>query len=117
MKKMIPGFLAAFMILTAFDRVDYFPTSLKITVVNELGNTVEGAEVQLFLTPEDHKNETNPATEKLLTNEKGQVKFKDLEPVTYYVLAEKDDKNNWGAGEKIETLQKGKLNKVTIVIE
>lgn len=116
MKKfIIPFSLIIFIATSAF--VQIFNTSLKITVRNELGNTEEGVEVVLFSNEEDYKKEENPVTEKLVTDKKGQVKFKDLEPKAYYILAKKGEKNNWGAGEITDVLQEGKLNKVTIIIE
>ena len=94
-----------------------FNTSIRITILNELGNPVEGAAVQLFKSEEDYRAETNPATEVYYTDEKGQVKIKDLEARVYYVNAEKDDKNNIGAGVMTDKLEEKKLNKVTIIIE
>lgn len=101
----------------AFKSEQLFKTNLKITVRNELGNIEEGVSVQLFPTEEDYRNETNPVTEVQMTNDKGEVKFKDLEPKAYFVNAEKGDKNNYGAGVKTDELEEGKLNKITIVIE
>jgi hypothetical protein len=69
-------------------------TSLNITVRDGLGNTVEGA-----------------------TDEKGIVKFKDLKDIAYFVLAEKDDLNNFGGGEKTGKLEAKRINKVTVVIQ
>lgn len=106
---------ASFLVTTGFHQI--FKTNLKMTVRNELGNTVEGAEVQLFDNEDDYRKEVNPVTEIQITDKRGQVKFKDLKPKAYYVLAKKDDKNNWGAGEITDVLEEGKLNKVTIVIE
>lgn len=95
----------------------FFSTSLKLTVLNELGNQEENVMVQLFPTEEDYRNETNPVTEVQYTDKKGRVKFKDLEPRVYFVNAEKGDKNNIGAGVQTDTLAENKLNKITIVIE
>ncbi|MBL6448358.1 carboxypeptidase regulatory-like domain-containing protein [Fulvivirga sp. 29W222] len=101
----------------AFTNAELLSTSLKITVRNELGNLEEGVSVQLFPTEEDYRNETNPVTEKQLTDSKGQVKFKDLASKVYFVNAVKGDKNNIGAGVQTDTLIEGKMNKVTIIIE
>lgn len=92
-------------------------TNLKITVRNDLGNLEEGVSVQLFSSEEDYREEKDPVTEILLTDDKGVVKFKDLEPKVYFVNAEKDDKNNIGAGVATQKLDEGKTNKVTIIIE
>ncbi|WP_245558406.1 carboxypeptidase regulatory-like domain-containing protein [Fulvivirga imtechensis] len=103
--------------LFAFSSVQLMKTSLTITVRNELGNIEEGVGVQLFPTEEDYRNETNPATEIEYSDKKGKVRFKDLEAKVYFVNAVKGDKNNIGAGVQTDTLQEGKVNKVTIIIE
>ncbi len=113
-------FILAFS-LTAFTSVnksnkELLPTSLRITVLNELGNPVEGASVTLFKTEADYDNEENPVQETLKTDEKGRVTFKQLEPIEYYVNAQKDDLNNYGGGTKTGKLHKGKFNKANIVI-
>lgn len=92
-------------------------TSLRITIRNELGNTVEGAEVQLFTDEDDYREGTNPATEVLKTDAKGVVTFKNLEPIEYFVNAAKDDANNYGAGIQTGKLEPKRINKVTIIIE
>ena len=94
-----------------------FDTSIRITILDELGNPVEGAAVQLYRSEDDYRNETNAATEVHYTDAKGQVKIKDLEARVYYVNAEKGDKNNIGAGVMTDKLEEKKLNKVTIIIE
>lgn len=92
-------------------------TQLRITILNELGNTVEGANVTLYNNDEDYRQEKNPVMETQLTDSKGRVKFTGLEPKVYYVHAEKDDKDNAGAGVQTDTLQEGRINKVNIIIE
>ncbi len=94
-----------------------FNTSIKITILNELGNPVEGAAVQLYTSEEDYRQEINPATDVYYTDKRGQIKIKDLEARIYYVNAEKGDKNNIGAGVMTDKLEEKKLNKVTIIIE
>lgn len=94
-----------------------FKTSLQITVRNELGNLQEDVEVQLYKTQEDYDSNTNPLGEAQMTDKRGRVTFKDLEPTVYFVNAEKGDINNFGAGEKTDTLEANKINKVTIIIE
>lgn len=94
-----------------------FNTSLQITVRNELGNAVEGAEVILYKTEQDYENNTNPVIEPQHTNEKGVVSIKKLEATEYYVNVSKDDANNFGAGVQTGKLEPKKINKVTIIIE
>lgn len=94
-----------------------FNTTLQITVRNELGNTEEGAEVVLYKTEEDYEKNTNPVMEPQLTNAKGIVTIKNLEPIEYYVNVSKEDANNFGAGVQTGKLEAKKMNKVTIIIE
>jgi uncharacterized protein (DUF2141 family) len=91
-------------------------TSLTITIRNELGNTEEGVTVQLYESEENYKAEKNVVAEGV-TDKKGVVKFKDLKPIAYYVLARKGDRDNFGGGEQTGALESGKFNKVTIVIQ
>ena len=93
-----------------------FNTSLTITVRDELGNIVEGASVKLYTKEDDFIKEKNQIQEGA-TDAKGIVKFKKLEPLSYYILCRKGDKDNTGGGEKIGELKKGEFNKVTIVIQ
>lgn len=91
-------------------------TQMQITVRNELGNTVEGASVKLFEREQDYTGEKNVAAEGT-TDAKGVVKFKELKAISYYILVEKDDKNNFGGGEQTGKLEEKRINKVTVVIQ
>jgi hypothetical protein len=93
-----------------------FKTSLTVTVRDELGNTVEGASVRLFLKEEDYTKEVNQVAE-TTTNKKGVAKFNKLKPESYFILSRKGDKDNTGGGDKIGKLEEGKFNKVTIIIQ
>lgn len=95
----------------------FVKTQLKVTVIDELGNFVEGAEIRLFANEEDFKKEVNPVGEKLITNEKGVAKFESLMPKVYYILVEKGDMNNWGGGVQTDLLKEKKVNKINIIIE
>ncbi len=103
--------------LMAFSSIQLLNTSMKITVRNELGNIEEGVAIQLFNSEEDYRNETNPVTEVVYTDKKGNAKFKELEAKIYFVNAIKGDKSNVGAGVQTDKLVEGKMNKVTIIIE
>lgn len=92
-------------------------TSLRITVLNELGNPEEGVTVVLYKTESDYEDETNPVGDSVLTDKKGRATFKDLEAIVYFVSAEKGKINNHGAGIQTSPLESGKLNKVNIVVE
>jgi hypothetical protein len=91
-------------------------TSLTITVRDDLGNTVSGAEIQLFETEEDYLKEKNVAFSGVSDN-KGVVKLKKLKAISYYVIARKGDKDNAGGGERIGALEDGKFNKATVIIQ
>lgn len=91
-------------------------TTLNLTVRDELGNTVQGANVKLFETEEDYTAEKNVAAEGV-TDAKGILKLKDLKAIPYFVMVKKDDKDNVGGGEQTGKLEAKKINKVTIVIQ
>jgi hypothetical protein len=93
-----------------------FKTTLQITIRNELGNTEAGAKVTLYKTEEDYNANQNPAFEAKTTDAKGKVSFEGVEPIIYYVQAEKGERDNSGAGEKTPKLDDKKINKVTIII-
>ena len=97
--------------------IQLLKTSLQVTVRNNIGNVVEGAEVQLFTSKEDYQQETNPVGEVTYTDDKGRVKFIGIEPREYYLNVEKGDLNNYGAGIKTDSLVAKRMNKVTIIIE
>ena len=105
--------LALFIAASSFQLIK---TSLNVTVRDEVGNTVEGATVQLFEKKEDYEKETNVAATGV-TDKKGYVKIKDLKSMSYYVIVRKDDKDNSGGGEQTGKLEAKKMNKVTIVIQ
>jgi hypothetical protein len=91
-------------------------TSLGITVRDEVGNIVVGATVQLFEKEEDYTAEKNIAIEGV-TDDKGYIRFKELKPISYFVIVRKDDKDNSGGGERTGRLDEKKINKVTVVIQ
>jgi len=107
----------AILITTAsFAYEQFLPTKLRIFVRNDLGNLEEGAAVTLYPTEEDYNQSQNQVAETLLTDSKGRVTFKDVEPKVYYVHVEKGDLNNYGGGIKTDKLEEGKVNKTTIII-
>tara|TARA_R110000796_G_scaffold185330_2_gene301941 strand:+ start:40018 stop:40386 length:369 start_codon:yes stop_codon:yes gene_type:complete len=93
-----------------------FNTKLKLTILDELGNVVEGAKVTIYKTQADYNAEKNAVQDAQLTNNKGQVTFKKLDAISYYVLVRKGDMDNSGGGEMVSKLEKKKLNKANIVI-
>ena len=117
MKKHI-FFLFFFLILvgSGFTTKEVIPTSLKITVRNDLGNLESKVIVTLYGSESDFQKEENPI-QTGQTNEKGIVSFKGLESRVYFVTAVKGDMNNFGAGVQTSRLEAKKVNKVTIIIE
>ncbi|MBL7871544.1 MAG: hypothetical protein JNM78_08030 [Cyclobacteriaceae bacterium] len=110
--------LFAFVISCSFvdTSAQIFNTSLTITVRDEVGNLVSGAEVKLYKSEQDYQKEENSVTEET-SDSKGIVKLKKMEAISYYVIVRKGDKDNSGGGEIIGKLEEGKFNKVTIVIQ
>lgn len=115
MKKLIPAFLLLSMLVLPAD-AQLFKTSLTLTVIDELGNSVEGATVMIFEKKDDYLAEKNPAAQGV-TDAKGVVRLKELRPIQYFVLARKDDKDNIGGGEQVGPLEEKKFNKARIVIQ
>ena len=93
-----------------------FPTAIRVTVLNKLGNPVKDAQVTLYANSEDYENSENAVAGPDSTDVKGRVVFKNLDPKVYYVEAKKGDMTNYGGGEKTNPLEKGKTNRVNIVI-
>lgn len=102
--------------LIAVSAFQLIKTTLTVTVRDELGNTVEGAKVQLFENEADYTAEKNVAAEGT-TDKKGVLKLKELKAIQYYVIVRKDDKDNSGGGEQTGKLEEKKINKVTIIIQ
>jgi hypothetical protein len=112
-------FFALFILLltgSGFAVEEVIPTSLKITIRNDLGNLETDVTVTLYASQEDFQKEQN-ALQQETTNAKGMVTFKDLQAKVYYVAAVKGDMNNYGAGVQTNQLEAKKVNKVTIIIE
>ncbi len=108
-------FLFAVAVLFSMTSSQLIKTSLRITVRNELGNLESGATVAVYKTKEDYDKSANPvALDK--TDAKGIVTYEDMDAIVYYVTAEKGDRNNFGAGEKIEALTPNRMNKMTVII-
>jgi uncharacterized GH25 family protein len=97
-------------------KAQLLPTSLKITVLDELGNPVQDAEVNIYDSKDNYLN-SKQAIATMQTNEKGMVKFKKLEAQVYFIEATKDAKKNDGLGSETSPLIKGRTNKVNVVIQ
>ena len=91
-------------------------TSMRITVLDNLGNVVENAQVTIYANRGDYENEESAVAGPEKTDSKGRVTFKKLEEKSYYVRVKKGEKNNYNEGEKTGVLMQGKLNKFNIII-
>ena len=95
---------------------ELLPTKLRITVIDGLGNFVEGASVSIYKNKEDYRAGENVVASKL-TDKKGRVTFKELEAIPYFIEVKKGIQNNNGEGVMTGKLSEGKINKVNTVIE
>lgn len=93
----------------------YLKTSLTVTVIDELGNAVAGADIKIYSNRENWEKEVNPILQGT-TDDKGIAKFKDISQINIYLLVRKDDKDNTGGGEMTK-LESGKFNKIRVVIQ
>lgn len=116
MKKILLIAFFALFVFQAHEAQAQFSTKLRVTVLDELGNTVEGASVTLFKSKRDYEKEINPVRETAMTDEKGRVLFKKLAAISYYVIVRKGEKDNLGGGEIISALTPKRLNKVNVII-
>ena len=110
----IGAFILCFSFISA--QAQLINTSLTLTVRDDLGNTVSGAEVKLFETEEDYLKEKNVVFSGVSDN-KGVVKFKKLKAISYFVIVRTEDKDNGGGGERIGALEEGKFNKATVIVQ
>lgn len=92
------------------------PTKLRVTVIDGLGNFVEGASVALYDNEKDYLASKNPIAI-LKTDKKGRVLFKDLKVISYFIEAKNGDQTNDGEGVQTAVLSEGKVNRVNTVIE
>jgi hypothetical protein len=90
-------------------------TSLNLTVRDETGNLVPGADIKLYANRENWEKETGHFAEGV-TDEKGIYKFKEVNQLSIFLLVRKDDKDNTGGGEQTR-LEDGKINKITVIIQ
>ena len=88
---------------------------LVVTVLDDAGNIIEGVEVTVFETEEDHTNKTN-GIGPVKSNENGKAKFKELKLIGYYIWAEKGNMNNLFGAEKTIELVPNKYNRVNVII-
>lgn len=94
----------------------FLPTRLRATIIDGLGNPVQGVTVNIYTSEDDYRESENEVGTGV-TNEKGIVLFKNLEPIPYYIDARKGDLNNEASGVQTGSLEEGKLNKINTIID
>jgi hypothetical protein len=90
------GIFFLLLIILGCSKTNVQPTSLKITVVDNLANPVNGATVTLYGSEHDYLNQTNPIGAPVTTGADGVAQFSaGLMPLSYYWVASKGCTNNW----------------------
>lgn len=92
-------------------------TTLRLTLIDELGNPISGASVKLFASNTDYKNRSNQVGATVFSNSSGQATFEGLTGIQYFWYAEKDCRNNSkGAITTTAPITEGKNNTVDNII-
>ncbi len=94
------------------------PVFLEITVLDDLGNIQKNCPVKIYETRDDfYEDEEDSFILAGKTNEKGKIIFrKKLKPQIYYIKAINKTKTNEDRGIKTSVLERGKLNKIIIIV-
>jgi hypothetical protein len=74
------------------------PTSLEVTLKDNLGNKISGASVKLYSSQTNWNNGANQVGTTQFSDASGKVKFNDLSNIKYFWFAEKDCQNNVNGG-------------------
>ena len=104
------------LILTSFSINYSAKVKIKIFVVDEASEVIEGAKVTLYGTFENYKKEVKPLFSGV-SNAKGFVEFKDLKEMNYYIHVVKGDLNNNGGNVETEELHAKGKNRFEIMID
>lgn len=92
------------------------PTSLEVTLKDNLGNIISGASVKLYSSLTDWSNGTNEVGTIQFSDASGKVKFNDLSNIKYYWFAEKDCQNNVNGGKTTTSALTANINNTFDVI-
>ena len=114
MKLLILSLLSS--ILISFTSVSEKPPRVKITVVSEDNEIVEGAKVTIYKNHETYKTEKDGVASGT-TNKKGYIEFKNLEEKVYYIHVKKGDLNNNQGDSQTDTLKSANKNRFEIMID
>lgn len=115
MKSILAIMLVGVMSFSFTPQLQLIKTTLIVHVLDDLGNFQEGASVRLYKTESDYNEDKNFIGPEI-SDARGRVKFKKLEAIDYFVLVEKEKKNNVLGGERTGKLNEGKINNVNIII-
>ena len=91
-------------------------TKLQITILNNLGNPVMGAQVSIYESEDDYLGDKNVIGTVMAADKKGRVMFKDLKPIKYYIYARDGSMDNEDGNQHTEKLREGLKNKITVII-
>ncbi|MCC5930850.1 MAG: hypothetical protein JJU28_16520 [Cyclobacteriaceae bacterium] len=92
------------------------PTNLRLTVLNNIGNPVQGAMVKLYANEDDYDEDTN-AVAAAVSDKKGIVNFKGLETKKYFVRATKGKLSNADTAFETDQLVSGRINRINLIIQ
>jgi hypothetical protein len=99
-KKALIAILSISSFISACSKSNNSPTpttNLQITVKDNLGNSITGATVSLFVDSSDYANGTNSVANSI-SDASGNVKFTNLSTIKYYFLAKSNCENNFNSG-------------------
>jgi hypothetical protein len=93
------------------------PTTLELTIKDNLGNAVSGATVKLYTSVTDFGEQKNQFGETHFTDASGKVTITGISNLQYYWFVEKDCKNNFTGGVTSESnLLSNKTNAFNVII-
>ncbi|MCB9047551.1 MAG: prealbumin-like fold domain-containing protein [Chitinophagales bacterium] len=115
--KILFAVLAVGLLLTACSKQETGSTTLVLTVSYNTKELVEGADVRIYKTFDEFKVHGKSSYGSQKTGADGQVTFTNLEPIEYYVYAEKDGSSNMGYANKAGPLtdKRKHIGKVTLI--
>ncbi len=93
------------------------PTSLELTIQDNIGNITSGATVKLYSSQSDMKSDVNQIESTMTSDATGKVKFNGLSNIKYYWSAEKGCMNNvYGTNTTTSPLTLNVNNEVNVIM-
>ena len=74
------------------------PTSLVVVTLDESGNSVVDAEVDLYFSVDDWRTESAAVFQTMQSDQNGTVSFMNIDTGVYYINVQKEFANNWEEG-------------------